>query len=63
MVQVCSDTCKRISPDAKMQEYFTAKYFIFTGADCYETQLNEKHNRTELLYQMHRLLVRGFWSR
>lgn len=46
-----------------MQEYFTAKYFIFAEADCYETLLNEKHNKIELLYQMHLLLVGGFWSR
>lgn len=58
-----SDTSKTISPDAQMQEYLTAKCFIFTGADCYETLLNENHNRIELLYQIHLFLVGVFGSR
>lgn len=60
MVQMPSDTSKKISPDAQMQEYLTAKQFLFTGADCWETVLNGNHNRIELLYL---LLAGGFWRR
>lgn len=63
MVQMPSDTSKIISPDAQMQVYLTAKCFIFTESDWYETVLKENHSKSELLFQMQLLLGGGFWSR
>lgn len=62
-MQMPSDTSKIISPDAQMQVYLTAKCFIFTESDWYETILNENHSKSELLFQMQLLLVGVFWSR